>query len=46
MKYNLVDEIFGVESAVSRIIYALVGLASLYCIYTLIKMMGSSTRKV
>jgi hypothetical protein len=46
MKYNLVDEIFGVESAVSRVIYALVGIASLYAIYTLAKMMGDSARKV
>jgi uncharacterized membrane protein YuzA (DUF378 family) len=45
MKYNLVDGIFGVESAMSRIIYALVGAASLYCIYTLVKMMSSSTTK-
>lgn len=46
MKYNLVDEIFGVESTISRVIYALVGVASLYGIYTLVKMMGNSTRKV
>jgi uncharacterized membrane protein YuzA (DUF378 family) len=42
-EYNLVDEIFGVGSAMSRVIYSLVGFASLYCIYTLIKM--SSSRK-
>lgn len=46
MKYNLVDEIFGVESAISRVIYALVGVASLYGIYTLAKLMGSSAKKV
>ncbi len=46
LKYNLIDEIFGVESAVSRIIYALVGVASLYCIYTMVKMMGGSAKKV
>jgi uncharacterized membrane protein YuzA (DUF378 family) len=45
LKYNLVDEIFGVESTISRVIYALVGMASLYAIYTLFKMMGSA-RKV
>lgn len=46
LQYNLVDEIFGVESGASRIIYALVGVASLYCIYTMAKMMGSSAKKV
>jgi uncharacterized protein len=46
MKYNLVDEIFGAGSGASRVIYALVGVASLYCIYTMIKMMGSSAKKV
>ena len=29
-KYNLVDHIFGSESALSRIIYTLVGLAAIY----------------
>ncbi len=31
--YNLVDAIFGVGSAISRIIYILVALAALYMIY-------------
>lgn len=31
-KFNLVDSIFGTMSAVSRIIYALVGLSGLYCL--------------
>lgn len=31
-QYNLVDSLFGVASMLSRIIYALVGLASLYAI--------------
>lgn len=44
-KYNLVDEIFGVESGVSRVIYVLVGVASIYGIYTLAKLMGSSASK-
>jgi uncharacterized membrane protein YuzA (DUF378 family) len=30
--YNLIDSLFGVASALSRIIYALVGLAALYVI--------------
>ena len=45
MKYNLVDEIFGVESAMSRIIYALVGVASLYCVYTFAKITNRSATK-
>lgn len=36
--YNLVDSIFGEMSAVSRIIYALVGLSALYLIYTSVKL--------
>ena len=36
-KYNLVDSIFGVESALSRIIYVLVGLSAVYLIYTATK---------
>ena len=31
-QYNLVDSIFGISSLISRIIYALVGLAALYSI--------------
>jgi uncharacterized membrane protein YuzA (DUF378 family) len=45
LKYNLVDKIFGVESTMSRVIYAVVGLASIYCIYTLVKMLSSSSNK-
>ncbi len=36
--YNLVDSIFGVGSTISRVVYAIVGAASLYLIYTFIKM--------
>lgn len=35
--YNLVDSIFGENSALSRIIYAAVGLAALYLLYTFLK---------
>lgn len=35
--FNLVDAIFGVGSLISRIIYAVVGLAGLYAIYSLYK---------
>lgn len=40
-QYNLVNAIFGAGSAISRIIYALVGLAGVYTIYALSK--GHST---
>ena len=39
-KYNLVDKIFGADSALSRIIYVLVGIAALYGIYYLISRMS------
>ena len=32
LQYNLVDSIFGIQSMISRIIYALVGLAGIYSI--------------
>ncbi len=37
-KWNLVDHLFGAGSALSRIVYALVGLAALYAVYALTKM--------
>lgn len=40
LDYNLVDEIFGVDSGISRVVYALVGVAALYMIYVLAKLMG------
>jgi uncharacterized membrane protein YuzA (DUF378 family) len=40
-KYNLVDSIFGSMSDVSRIIYALVGLAAIYLIFVV----GSFSKK-
>lgn len=45
LKYNLVDEIFGVESTISRVVYAVVGMASIYCIYSMFKMLNSSGNK-
>lgn len=45
LDYNLVDSLFGVESVISRVIYAIVGMAALYCIYTMIKMLSSLTNK-
>ena len=35
--WNLVDAIFGIASVTSRVIYAIVGLAALYLIYTVSK---------
>ncbi|HSX02493.1 MAG TPA: DUF378 domain-containing protein [Candidatus Saccharimonadia bacterium] len=43
LNVNLVDSIFGVGSVLARVIYAIVGLASLYMIYAMVKMM--STKK-
>jgi uncharacterized membrane protein YuzA (DUF378 family) len=37
-KYNLVDSIFGEGSALSRVMYVLVGLAAVYLIYTATKL--------
>lgn len=34
-EFNLVDELFGVESAISKIVYVLVGIAALYGAYAL-----------
>lgn len=44
-KYNLVDKVFGVESVASRVIYDIVGVASVYCIYSMVKMLSSSSNK-
>lgn len=37
-KYNLVDSIFGDMSAISRIVYVLVGLSAAYLIFTATKL--------
>ena len=37
-KFNLVDTIFGDMSALSRIVYALVGLSAVYLLYTASKL--------
>lgn len=39
--YNLVDSIFGIGSSVAMVIYVIVGLAALYEVYAIIKMMMS-----
>lgn len=38
--FNLVSALFGEQSALTRLVYVLVGLASLYGIYTLAKQAG------
>jgi uncharacterized membrane protein YuzA (DUF378 family) len=45
LDYNLVDTLFGEGSVVARVIYAIVGAASLYCIYMMVKLLNSSARK-
>ena len=36
--FNLVDELFGVQSAISTIIYVLVGLSAVYLVFTASKL--------
>lgn len=38
LNYNLVDAIFGAGSGISRVVYALVGVAALYMIFGFFKM--------
>ena len=45
LDYNLVDSLFGIGSVISRVIYAVVGVAALYCIYTMVKMFSNSPNK-
>lgn len=42
-EFNLVDEIFGVDSTLSKIIYILVGLSAVYLVYTLSKIASMTT---
>lgn len=37
-EFNLVDELFGEESALARIVYVLVGLSAVYLLYTATKL--------
>lgn len=41
LDFNLVDTLFGEESALSRIVYVLVGVSALYLIYTTTKLLNS-----
>jgi uncharacterized membrane protein YuzA (DUF378 family) len=43
--FNLVDTIFGEKSALSRIVYVLVGLAALYMVFAAIKLTSPSQRE-
>lgn len=45
-EFNLVDEIFGVDSAISKVIYILVGLSALYLLYTASKLGRLSSPKL
>lgn len=42
VEYNLVDTLFGEGSMISRVVYALVGVAALYMIYTVFKMVSNT----
>lgn len=42
-KYNLVDKIF--NDGLSRFIYAVVGLAAVYCLYGIVKMKADEAKK-
>lgn len=43
--YNLVDEIFGAGSGISRFVYAVVGLAAVQAIYKMAMMMNAEGKK-
>lgn len=44
-KFNLVDTLFGEMSALSRIVYVLVGLSALYLISTAVKLGSAEARE-
>lgn len=44
-EFNLVDSIFGEGSALSRIVYVLVGLAALYALYPLSRYFSDDRRE-
>ena len=43
-EYNLVNQVFGVDSTLSRIIYTLVGLAAVYGVYTIVAMVSKGEK--
>ena len=45
-EFNLVDEIFGVGSTISKLIYILVGLSAVYLLYTASKLGRLSAPKL
>lgn len=40
--FDLVAALFGVMSTLSKIVYSLVGISALYCIYFLVKIKGTT----
>lgn len=44
-EYDLVAEIFGAGESLSRIIYALVGIAAVYTVYKMATMMSAEGKK-
>lgn len=44
-KFNLVDTIFGEESALARIVYVLVGLSAVYLVYTATKLKSAAGKE-
>jgi uncharacterized protein len=44
-EFNLVDTLFGEMSALSRIVYILVGLSAMYLVYTASKLASGLTRQ-
>lgn len=45
-EYNLVGELFGFDSGLTRVIYCAVGLAAVYLAYTMYMVKGGTTRHV
>lgn len=44
-KYDLVSKIFGVGSGLSRAVFAVVGLAAVYGLYSMVTMMAKMQKK-
>jgi uncharacterized protein len=44
-EYNLVDKIFGAGSGIARVVYAVVGVAALYMLYTMLAMIANDNKK-
>lgn len=44
--FNLVETLFGEESALSRIVYVLVGLSALWVLFSLVPKLGKTDNRV